>query len=133
VAQPSELPARLPLPDRRSVVVLLLTNMSADPELEGLHKADWLTGLVGDRTRSNDRARCFLPGTLDAPKASRAECVEMRLDAFDETVAVQEASSGLEQVMDRAVAGEDLFAVCQVVEGDGGDGEVEGAADQLRP
>ena len=46
----------------------------------------------------------------------------MRVHALDEAVAIQEAAAGLKEIMDRPVAGEDLFVVSQIVQGDGGDG-----------
>ena len=74
-----------------------------------------------------------MPGAFDAIEANFAKLDQMRLDAFDKAVAVQKAAAGPKEVVDCTVTGEDLFAVCQVMEGDGGDREVERAADQLRP
>src|SRR5947209_18634156 len=53
----------------------------------------------------------------------------MWLDALDKTVAVQERAVWIEQIMDRPVTCENLFGVAQIVQSDGGDSEVEGAAD----
>src|SRR3974390_3139739 len=57
----------------------------------------------------------------------------MWLPPLDKTVAVQEMALGLEQIVDRPIAGEDLFGVAQIVQGDCRDCEVEGAANPLWP
>ena len=74
-----------------------------------------------------------MPGALDAIELGLAQRRQVRLDAVDETVAVYKAPAGFEEAVDRAIAGEDLFRVAQVVERDCGDGEIEGTADLLRP
>jgi hypothetical protein len=57
----------------------------------------------------------------------------MGLYALDEAIAIQKAAAGPEETVDRPIAGEDLFGVPQIVEGDRGNREVEWTADSLRP
>jgi len=88
-----------------------------------------MAGLADD----DDRAWKFLPRALNVAEASLVKLGKMRLDAFDKAVAIQKTAAGFEEAVDRAVAGEDLLEVAQVVERDCGDGEIEGTADLLRP
>jgi hypothetical protein len=74
-----------------------------------------------------------LPGALDTIEPRLAQRPEMRLDALNKPVAGQETAVWFEQIMDRPVAGENLFGVAQIVQSDGGDSEIEGAADLLWP
>jgi len=89
--------------------------------------------LAGVSTGDEDGARGILPGALCAIEPGLAQLGQMPLHAFDVTIAVQEIAAGLEEITDRPIAGEDLFRVPQIVERDGGDREVEGPSDLLRP
>ena len=42
----------------------------------------------------------------------------MRLHAFDKSVAIQKAAAGFEEIVDCPIAGEDLFRVPQILEGE---------------
>ena len=70
-----------------------------------------------------------MPAALDTVEPRLAQRLQMWLDALDKTVAVQERAVWIEQIMDRPIACENLFGVAQIVQSDGGDSEVEGAAD----
>jgi hypothetical protein len=86
-------------------------------------------GLAGD----DDRTRGFSPRALDAVEASLAEFSQMGLHPLDITIAVRKIAAGPQKIVDRPIAGEDLFRVPQIVEGDRRDREVERTADSLGP
>ena len=81
-------------------------------------------GLAANPSSNHDGPRRLSPGALDTAEPRFSQRPKMRLDAIDKAVAVQEAAVGFEQVVDRPVTGEDLFGIAQIVQGDGGDGEV---------
>jgi hypothetical protein len=92
-----------------------------------------LAGLAGYPRRDHYRARRLFPGTLHATEPGVTELGQMLLHAFDKTVTVQEAAAWPDEVVDCPITGEDLFRAPQIVERDGGNREVEGPSDLLRP
>ena len=73
-----------------------------------------------------------MPGALGASKAGLAQRGQVGLDAVDKAVAVQEKAAKFEKTVDCTIARIDLVRVPEVMQRDGGDREVEAAADLLR-
>ena len=81
----------------------------------------------------DDRTGRVVPRALNAREAGIAQLCQVRFDAADEAVAVEEPTAGFEEIVDRAVARIELFRIPEIVQRDRRDREVKGAADLLRP
>ena len=92
-----------------------------------------MAGSANRSARNDDCSGRVLPRALDASEAGLAQFGQVRRDAFDKAIAIHEIAAWTQQIVDRAVAGENFFGVAQIVESDRGNREIKGSADLLRP